>query len=99
MIRRPPRSTLFPYTTLFRSCLRQTKSPTRTARFCHGLDSFSPLVVCLPALFPSEDRFSFLEEGRDALYEVGGGETFGLTRRFEFERGGEVGLQAADKSG
>src|SRR2546423_9761553 len=23
MIRRPPRSTLFPYTTLFRSCLRQ----------------------------------------------------------------------------
>src|SRR3712207_9426315 len=24
MIRRPPRSTLFPYTTLFRSCTRQT---------------------------------------------------------------------------
>src|SRR3712207_6920449 len=26
MIRRPPRSTLFPYTTLFRSCLRPTSS-------------------------------------------------------------------------
>src|SRR3712207_8075457 len=25
MIRRPPRSTLFPYTTLFRSCFRKTK--------------------------------------------------------------------------
>src|SRR3712207_8599540 len=29
MIRRPPRSTLFPYTTLFRSHLPQPPSPTR----------------------------------------------------------------------
>src|SRR3712207_7037026 len=28
MIRRPPRSTLFPYTTLFRSCSRTTASRT-----------------------------------------------------------------------
>src|SRR2546427_4512199 len=28
MIRRPPRSTLFPYTTLFRSLLASTKSPS-----------------------------------------------------------------------
>src|SRR2546422_1428716 len=28
MIRRPPRSTLFPYTTLFRSRARSTSSPT-----------------------------------------------------------------------
>src|SRR6266481_7707894 len=28
MIRRPPRSTLFPYTTLFRSGPRHTKTPT-----------------------------------------------------------------------
>src|SRR2546429_6390531 len=27
MIRRPPRSTLFPYTTLFRSCRRQASQP------------------------------------------------------------------------
>src|SRR2546427_9572246 len=27
MIRRPPRSTLFPYTTLFRSALRSTQEP------------------------------------------------------------------------
>src|SRR5437588_7380143 len=47
MIRRPPRSTLFPYTTLFRSCSRgssaspQTVSapnPTRAAAIRVGLD-------------------------------------------------------------
>src|SRR5260221_4294000 len=31
MIRRPPRSTLFPYTTLFRSFLRRAPSPDRSA--------------------------------------------------------------------
>src|SRR5688572_31569229 len=35
MIRRPPRSTLFPYTTLFRSCSKRKsrkRSPTRRSR-------------------------------------------------------------------
>src|SRR2546430_10264839 len=31
MIRRPPRSTLFPYTTLFRSPVRDTHGPARAA--------------------------------------------------------------------
>src|SRR2546430_17425520 len=35
MIRRPPRSTLFPYTTLFRSSLRHVRA---TANLCHGGD-------------------------------------------------------------
>src|SRR5258708_21668940 len=38
MIRRPPRSTLFPYTTLFRSCSsrgwRATRSPSRAVNSC-----------------------------------------------------------------
>src|SRR5256885_13001278 len=34
MIRRPPRSTLFPYTTLFRSCLH--------GRFCPGAKAVRP---------------------------------------------------------
>src|SRR2546430_13683232 len=38
MIRRPPRSTLFPYTTLFRSCpsaaRRSSPCPVRTSRCC-----------------------------------------------------------------
>src|ERR1017187_243187 len=33
MIRRPPRSTLFPYTTLFRSSLRPRRSPQKGMNF------------------------------------------------------------------
>src|SRR2546429_7179316 len=44
MIRRPPRSTLFPYTTLFRSCTcRWTPSSPPPAR------SVSPLRGCTPS--------------------------------------------------
>src|SRR5687767_15754483 len=47
MIRRPPRSTLFPYTTLFRSsprpsqaaCLRFRRSPISTTYACRGTTS------------------------------------------------------------
>src|SRR2546421_9863601 len=35
MIRRPPRSTLFPYTTLFRSCRRAV--PTQSARLARDV--------------------------------------------------------------
>src|SRR5256884_2846072 len=35
MIRRPPRSTLFPYTTLFRSA-RRTEEAAERGRRCHG---------------------------------------------------------------
>src|SRR3989441_11955385 len=46
MIRRPPRSTLFPYTTLFRSCRRYEKFPP----------SFSPFASCrLPSASPRLD--------------------------------------------
>src|SRR5256885_2413548 len=36
MIRRPPRSTLFPYTTLFRSCLIRWASVTSSSRVING---------------------------------------------------------------
>ena len=36
MIRRPPRSTLFPYTTLFRSGSNKTRGDNRLARTCRG---------------------------------------------------------------
>src|SRR2546429_4518155 len=35
MIRRPPRSTLFPYTTLFRSRIRELRDAARERRGCH----------------------------------------------------------------
>src|SRR3954449_13633189 len=57
MIRRPPRSTLFPYTTLFRSCFcyqtRRTQSPvgpaalTRSEEHTSELQSHSHLVCRL----------------------------------------------------
>src|SRR2546428_8859099 len=43
MIRRPPRSTLFPYTTLFRSRTRQPQHP--------ALDSAPPGAECAPGVF------------------------------------------------
>src|SRR3989442_7120850 len=49
MIRRPPRSTLFPYTTLFRSLGALTPAPS-PSEFGHGLLHF------LGAAFPHEHR-------------------------------------------
>src|SRR3712207_7216015 len=45
MIRRPPRSTLFPYTTLFRSSLLQVAVPSRT-----GIQAYGQLQQELAAL-------------------------------------------------
>src|SRR3712207_7401168 len=39
MIRRPPRSTLFPYTTLFRSVATTMSAPRSSARICCGIDA------------------------------------------------------------
>src|SRR4028119_109610 len=51
MIRRPPRSTLFPYTTLFRSCLNLLKEVIEASE--------EYLLGCLPGLLRrSEERFS-----------------------------------------
>src|SRR3712207_8464253 len=55
MIRQPPRSTLFPYTTLFRSCPRRrpaveylaAATSARREPTCRALVSFS-LVACTP---------------------------------------------------
>src|SRR2546422_8599706 len=47
MIRRPPRSTLFPYTTLFRSCIfgpHQTRLPTHVED-THGGGKGSPAAL------------------------------------------------------
>src|SRR2546429_2872609 len=42
MIRRPPRSTLFPYTTLFRSIVKICESVTRIARSVASNDQLAP---------------------------------------------------------
>src|SRR2546430_13371529 len=50
MIRRPPRSTLFPYTTLFRSCADRTVLPRRPQPHRHaGVDhDFKPDGLLTP---------------------------------------------------
>src|SRR3712207_7529305 len=44
MIRRPPRSTLFPYTTLFRSPERPRMEPPGPVRLQHGDEGIEPLA-------------------------------------------------------
>src|SRR5215467_15308231 len=71
MIRRPPRSTLFPYTTLFRSCgvpsFLGAMSPTVCAQLAIGLDRkstrlnsshlvISYAVFCLKKKTNTQDR-------------------------------------------
>src|SRR2546430_11530553 len=57
MIRRPPRSTLFPYTTLFRSCapsshFRQSRSTCPAAQKVHGSVSVWTTVTVALVLLP-----------------------------------------------
>src|SRR6266568_7576427 len=58
MIRRPPRSTLFPYTTLFRS---QTPPPRSTLRRARGPRSKPTAHACAAARFRSEEHTSELQ--------------------------------------
>src|SRR5438093_9872393 len=48
MIRRPPRSTLFPYTTLFRS---HDQGPWAFVKFVGHRGTFGPLLPAVTALF------------------------------------------------
>src|SRR5687768_18331092 len=47
MIRRPPRSTLFPYTTLFRSLPQGTNRVSNV--FCRPIQAYcAPKILCMP---------------------------------------------------
>src|SRR3712207_7312153 len=65
MIRRPPRSTLFPYTTLFRSCSRASRS----ARSCSPArrSVMSTQEPTCPAKVPSGRRRGRSEEHTSEL--------------------------------
>src|SRR3712207_8558597 len=65
MIRRPPRSTLFPYTTLFRSRLEGGSSMVRDAR--------RTLLPHTSRLLPACDLLDDLGNCRDLRGGVGGG--------------------------
>src|SRR2546430_3199387 len=56
MIRRPPRSTLFPYTTLFRSRMPGVRAASESE-----IGTFSELQIVRPALDRSEEHTSELQ--------------------------------------
>src|SRR3712207_9089024 len=77
MIRRPPRSTLFPYTTLFRSPARMAQGPLAALR-----------RAAVAALQDSEVRR--LLDAQGAIPGGNGSEEFGAFLRGENQKWGEV---------
>src|SRR2546422_6187380 len=64
MIRRPPRSTLFPYTTLFRSLLPYTSDVDATNtffRFLQAAASTTSVVLTFVSIVRSEEHTSELQ--------------------------------------
>src|SRR5690242_21825618 len=75
MIRRPPRSTLFPYTTLFRSEIASCNYPARKFGVKNGMWMKRALELCpelkiLPYDFPAYEEAS--ERFYDAILDIGG---------------------------
>src|SRR2546421_8932498 len=64
MIRRPPRSTLFPYTTLFRSALGLLQAEDIRTK---GLDEFGHAVEIHQVLSRSEEHTSELQSRSDLV--------------------------------
>src|SRR3989454_4799262 len=77
MIRRPPRSTLFPYTTLFRSQHRRN----------HGADGMTSLTARVVALDPEPAHLAapaheLFTHGREVVLGVAGGDAGGAAGAF-----------------
>src|SRR3989449_11721535 len=93
MIRRPPRSTLFPYTTLFRSLISFRRSPRRIVdpEFCQRLSAREREVL--------DDMAAFLGEGevidRGGLCRSGGHSGQGKDNAHPTEEQSAHGLQGA----
>src|SRR5690554_7667445 len=58
MIRRPPRSTLFPYTTLFRSPRRSPATSTDLSIMASRSSGSRPSILCLRPSMSRQDRKS-----------------------------------------
>src|SRR5438445_8711799 len=56
MLRRPPRSTLFPYTTLFRSSTPLSRASTCDSPSPYEWNRFSTMAVCMPLFARSRGR-------------------------------------------
>src|SRR5438132_7032120 len=67
MIRRPPRSTLFPYTTLFRSRRAGSTSATSLFRMCASAESRSCTLCVSRSATRSEEHTSELQSHSDLV--------------------------------
>src|SRR3712207_7265412 len=67
MIRRPPRSTLFPYTTLFRSTVYQLPDGKRVLRFTDFETSNGPDVVVYLVAAPDAKDAETVKNGSPVL--------------------------------
>src|SRR2546429_5248328 len=72
MIRRPPRSTLFPYTTLFRSCWRGMRcggpgSRDSFAELCAGGPCFKRVLAATPKEKKKQEQQAAPTARRDSL--------------------------------
>src|SRR2546429_7746390 len=64
MIRRPPRSTLFPYTTLFRSYLRFERPRSMFAAMSFGNCGYAFPVICgAKVAAPERPAFAYVGDG------------------------------------
>src|SRR5256885_4142998 len=70
MIRRPPRSTLFPYTTLFRSVVAQAIAESDAFSIAGGGDTLAAI-----AKYGIEDKVGYISTGGGAFLEVLEGKT------------------------
>src|SRR2546422_8666230 len=94
MIRRPPRSTLFPYTTLFRSQRRLDPGPAaaydRASRSCMAAVSRLPSIYFEKLLESSPDIVVAVDrQGTITFYNDGARQTLGYTRSEERRVGKE----------
>src|SRR3712207_7863214 len=69
MIRRPPRSTLFPYTTLFRSLkvdVKVNEAEMQITQIENGL-SLSKMLLCQLCGLPLDEQITLADENKEIL--------------------------------
>src|SRR5438874_9223207 len=67
LIRRPPKSTLFPYTTLFRSRLAKSRSLGTSINLCAAWASTGSIFITFMNSIRSEEHTSELQSRRDLV--------------------------------
>src|SRR5256885_17255260 len=86
MIRRPPRSTLFPYTTLFRSPVATLNPFAFAGRLSHSFSSSSGFSFAAPDSTPTEDQKRHARRRLSRTFAPGAGAAVGGTSAFTSDR-------------